>query len=257
MTVHTLAPAHSGVFITGTDTGVGKTVVTAALCHCLRREGLSVGVMKPIETGVSSPTATSGDAVRLKMAATSEDSLSLIRPYCFRFPVAPLAAARMERSSIHLARIMKSMNTLRRRHSVLLVEGVGGVHVPLTPSKDILDMIVGMRLPVVVVGRAGIGGINHARLTIEALESRNIPVAALVLNRTAQAGGTTAQQQEDSTVSLLREMEKIPVIGPLPYATSLTHDWSKAVVALSQTAGVKKLAALLGPFEKYNPARRL
>jgi dethiobiotin synthetase len=250
------AGPHAGVFVTGTDTGVGKTMVTAALCHCLRRRGVSVGVMKPIETGLRSPTSAQSDAVRLKRAAGSVAELSLIRPYSFRDPVAPLTAARSERKTIDLDWILTLAARLQRQHAFLLIEGVGGLYVPLTPADDVMDLIVRLKLPVIVIGRVQLGGINHARLTLEAFERRNIAVTALVLNRTAPAVGKTAQQQERATTLLLREFAHVPVLGPLPYAKHTTRDWHQAAIALSKTAAITKLAALLSLSEKYNPARR-
>jgi dethiobiotin synthetase len=250
MTLRDSPLEHSGLFVTGTDTGVGKTVVTAALCHWLRRQGLSVGVMKPIETGVAPRAPASSDAVRLQAASGSTADMSLIRPYSFRDPVAPLAAARAERKPIRLALIVRQAVTLRRRHALLLVEGVGGIHVPLTRSEDVLDLIVRMKLPVLIVGRAGLGGINHARLTIGVLQRRNISIAALVLTRTVRSVTPTARRQERTTAALLRELEQIPVIGPLPYLTNLHHDWGKAVLTLSKTAGIRELAAVLASIAK-------
>lgn len=250
MTIMDAAPPHAGVFITGTDTGVGKTVVTAALCHCLRRQGVTVGVMKPIETGLRSPTSALSDAVRLKSAAGSAAALSLIRPYSLRQPVAPLTAARAERTPIDLGWILNAAATLRRQHGFLLIEGVGGLHVPLTPSEDVLDLITQLKLPVIVIGRIRLGAINQARLTIEALQRRTIAVTALVLNRTAPALSRSARQQERSTVALLRELANVPVLGPLPYAKNATRDWHQAVMTLSRTTFVKQLAALIAPSEQ-------
>lgn len=234
-----------GVFITGTDTGVGKTVVTAALCHCLVRQRVSVGVMKPVETGVSSLASPLTDAVRLKVAAGSHDDLSLIRPYGFRSPVAPLTAGRLERKPIRLVKILSAFKVLRARHRLLVVEGVGGVHVPLTTSQDGLDLIMTMKMPVVVVGRTGLGGINHARLTIEALRRRKIVVAALVLNRPTVSSKRWGALQERSTVSVIREWLNIPVIGPLPYVEELESRWHQGVAHLANTACVKQLASLI------------
>jgi dethiobiotin synthetase len=245
LTIMNAAPPHAGVFITGTDTGVGKTLVTAALCHCLRRQGISVGVMKPVETGLRSPTSAKSDAVRLKSAAGCVAELSLIRPYSLREPVAPLTAARAERKAIDLGWILNAATTLQEHRAFLLIEGVGGLHVPLTPSADVVDLITQLKLPVIVIGRVQLGAINHARLTIEALQRRHVAVTALVLNRTAPAVTRSARQQERSTVALLRELANVPVLGPLPYAKRAAHDWHQAVITLSKTAVIKQLAALV------------
>ncbi|MEQ1793476.1 MAG: dethiobiotin synthase [Nitrospira sp.] len=236
---------HSAVFITGTDTGVGKTVVTAALARYLSQRGIDIGVMKPVETGIASPTSATSDAVRLKMAAETQDELALIRPYCFRQPVAPLTAARLERKPIRIAGILSAYRRLRAQHELLLVEGVGGVHAPLTKSADVLELIQHMQLPVIVVGRVGLGGVNHARLTIESLRQRKIPVLALVLNQTVRVQGVIAGQQARSTVALLRELAEVPVIGPLPYAGMFGSGWNRGLEKAAKTAAIKQLAGLI------------
>lgn len=228
-----------GCFITGTDTGVGKTLVTAALAWSLKERGLDVGVMKPIETGVV--TERRSDAARLMRASQVADSLHLIRPFAFRLPIAPLDAARSERRSIKLSAIMQAYRRLRSQHDLLLVEGVGGVHVPITPTTDVLDLIGKMKAPVLVVGRAGLGGVNHALLTIKALRQRKIPIIALVLNRTMPARTIGARRQEHSTVTLLRAYAGVLVIGPLPYLPGLESQFDRAVAKLVTHAEMRKL----------------
>lgn len=245
-----------GVLITGTDTGVGKTVVTAALAMHLRQRGIDVGVMKPVETGVRSATARSTDAIRLQSAAATGDEIALIRPYAFRAPLAPLAAGRLERKPIRSATIIAAFRRLCARHDCLLIEGVGGVHVPLTQSKEVLDLARQLDVPVIVVGRAGLGGINHARLTIDALQRRNIPVLALVLNRSTALRGRAARQQLRSTVTLLREQAVVPVLGPLPYVNRFRDRWMTAVTAVARTSAIKQLARLLLSSEPTSPVRR-
>jgi dethiobiotin synthetase len=231
------------VFITGTDTGVGKTVVMAALALHLTRRGIDVGVMKPIETGVVKGLRS--DAALLKQAAEVSDSLDLIRPYAFRLPLAPLDAARVERRPIRLAAVMQAYRRLLRRHTILLVEGVGGLQVPLTAKDDVLDLIAMTQAPVVVVGRAGLGGVNHARLTVNALREREIPVLALVLNHPTPVRTALVRRQAQSTVSLLKEHAGVPVIGPLPYRSGR---WSRSALALPRLAGnggMRKLTKLV------------
>jgi dethiobiotin synthetase len=238
-----MTQSFRGCFITGTDTGVGKTVVTAALAAAFAKQGYSVGVMKPIETGVA--TERRSDAVRLKRAAQVTDSLDLIRPFAFRLPLAPLDAARSERRSIKLSAIMHAYRKLRSQHDLLLVEGVGGVHVPITPTSDVLDLIVKMKAPALVVGRAGLGGVNHALLAINALRQRKIPIVALVLNWTTPAKTAVARRQERSTVRLLRESARMPVIGPLPYFAGLKTRFDQAVVKLAVNGEMRKLTKLV------------
>jgi dethiobiotin synthetase len=232
-----------GLIITGTDTAVGKTLVTAALAWSLKELGLDVGVMKPVETGVVKGRPS--DADRLRVAAQVSDSLDLVRPYAFRLPVAPLDAARAERRTIKITAIMKAYRALQAQHGLLLVEGVGGVHVPMTPKLDLLDLIEKLNAPVLVVGRVGLGGVNHALLTLNALRERKIPNIALVLNETVSANTAVARRQKVSTVELLRESAGVPVIGPLPYMPGLDVRFERAVQKLAMYSEMKKLTRLV------------
>lgn len=232
-----------GIFITGTDTAVGKTLVTAVLTRSLKKRGLDIGVMKPVETGVVQGRPS--DAVRLARAAQVSDALDLVRPYAFRLPVAPFDAARAERRTIKRSTIVRAYHQLHAQHDLLLVEGAGGVHVPITPTMDVLDLIEKLKAPVVVVGRAGLGGVNHAMLTLNALRARAIPILALVLNRTVPARSAVARRQERSTVELLRECAGVPVIGPLPYRASLDVGFERAIEAMAANSEMRKLTKLL------------
>jgi len=242
---HTRNSNSRGVFITGTDTGVGKTVVTAALAIVLRTHGHVVGVMKPIETGVLSSTDARSDAVRLRTAADTSDALIEIRPYRFRRPLAPIDAARLEGKTITLPTIMRAFRALQSRYTTLLVEGAGGIHVPVRSSLKVVDLIYKMKLPTVVVGQVSLGGINHALLTLEAIRRRNIPILALVLNRTLPPQTTTAQQQERSTLRLLQQFAGVPVIGPLPYRATFERNFQGEVAKLARTVAITKLMRLI------------
>ena len=234
-----------GVFITGTDTGVGKTLVTAALALRLKKRGLTVGVMKPIETGVSAGSAAQSDAARLRSIIESEETLRAICPYSFELPLAPLAAAQAERQPISLDTIRKVYRPLSSRYDAMVVEGVGGVHVPITAISTVLDLIKQLRLPVIVVGRSGLGGINHALLTIETLRRRRIRLIALVLNRTHSVRSALARAQERSTVEILRKQAGVPVLGPLPYQPGMPGRFRPIVPRLARSATTKKLAKLV------------
>ena len=128
----------SGCFITGTDTGVGKTVIATALVRCLKENGISVGVMKPVETGVAHGETDGSDAARLRNAAGIADSPDVVSPYRLQAPLAPLAAARLEGITIEMERIVSAYERLSVRYPCIVVEGVGGVMVPLIPH-DGLD----------------------------------------------------------------------------------------------------------------------
>ncbi len=241
---------NRGTFITGTDTGVGKTLVSAALAVALKRQDLTVGIMKPVETGVSASNAGQSDAARLRAVVESADPSDIICPYRFEQPVAPLAASQATRTPIDLSRIRKSYHQLADRYDWMIVEGVGGVMVPITPTMDVADLIVGLKLPVVIVGRSGLGGINHALLTIEALRRKKIPIAALILNRTQPAESKTARIQERTTFELLRKQAGVPVLGPLPYQSGVSTRFLPTAVRLSDSVGIKNLAHLVTTYER-------
>ncbi len=234
-----------GIFITGTDTGVGKTLVTSALVMCLTQRGIDVGVMKPIETGVSRSAKAQSDGARLRRAAGSYDPMAEVSPYVFQFPVAPLSAARAEGMTVRVATIMRAFHALRQKHRLMAVEGVGGLYVPVTQSLNMLELIYRMKLLAIVVGQSGLGGINHALLTLHALRRRKIPIVALVLNQRRPVHTKTARVQEQSTVSLLRLLAGVPVVGPIPYSLSVNRNWNEGMVHLAGTAPIKKLMRLV------------
>ncbi|MFO0700920.1 MAG: dethiobiotin synthase [Nitrospira sp.] len=234
-----------GIFITGTDTGVGKTLVAAALALHLKKRGLSVGVMKPIETGVLPTKERQSDAARLQSIIESEEPLGAIRPYTFKLPIAPLTAAQAENQKINLETIGKVYRLLSKRYDHLVVEGVGGVLVPITANFTVTDLIKQLRLPVVVVGRSGLGGINHALLTIEALQRKRISVVAIVLNQTESVRSYISRIQERSTLDTLRKQAGVPVIGPLPYAPGLPGRFRPTVIRLARSAAITHLAKLV------------
>jgi dethiobiotin synthetase len=220
-------------------------LVTAALAFHLKKRGLTVGVMKPIETGVSEGREAQSDAARLRSIIESEETPGAICPYSFELPVAPLVAAQAEGQTINPDTIKKVYRLLSGRYDCMVVEGIGGVHVPVTTGSNVMDLIRQLRLSVVIVGRSGLGGINHALLTIEALRRKHIHIVALVLNRTHSVRSALARVQERSTIDILRKQAGIPVLGPLPYEPGLPGRFRPAVMHLARSAAIKKLAKLV------------
>jgi dethiobiotin synthetase len=242
---HARDSSPRGIFITGTDTGVGKTLVTSALVRCLTQRGIAVGVMKPIETGVSRSAKAQSDGARLQRAAGSHDPIAEVCPYVFRLPVAPLSAARAEGRTVRVATIIRAFRALRQKHDLVAVEGVGGVLAPITSSLNLSDLIYRMKLAAIVVGQSGLGGINQALLTLQALRRRKIPIVALVLSQRRPVLTKTARVQERSTVSLLRRLAGVPVVGPLPYSPRVNRNWNEGLIRLAGTAPITKLARLV------------
>ena len=246
------ARLRPGCFVTGTDTGVGKTAVTAALARCLADRRISVGVMKPIETGLAVRGKGGSDAERLRMAAGVSDPLDLISPYRFPDPLAPLAAARRADGKIELVRVMAAFTRLAGLHRVILVEGVGGVLVPVSDQFDTGELVLRMELPALVIGRAALGGVNHALLTIEALRRRRVPILAVMLNREVADADVSpdalADLQEKTTVALVRELGGLPLIGPLVHVKNLDREWQAGLAKLLTDPGIQSLADLVAPY---------
>jgi dethiobiotin synthetase len=220
-----------GFFVAGTDTGVGKTQVARALCALLRERGLKPVPLKPVETGCEPDSPE--DALALRAACGGIWPLDQICPYRFRMPAAPLVAADAEGREIDLLRIEE---IAARSPTPLIVEAAGGLVVPIAraprnleqtdapdapPSRAILtnlDLAERLALPVVLVGRAGLGTLNHTALSAEALERRGLTIAAIVLNRTAAQDDPSVQ----SNARWVSEMTGARVIGPLPFVAAET-----------------------------------
>ena len=166
------------VFITGTDTGVGKTFVTLKLAKELILHGHKVGIMKPISCGPKGEN----DALLFKKKLKLKDPLSTINPISLRSPLAPYVAAWVEGKSLNLKKIFSSFRKLKAKYDVLLVEGVGGAMVPIEKDYFVADLIAALAIPAIIVARAGLGTINHTLMTVEALRKRKITISGIVLN---------------------------------------------------------------------------
>lgn len=175
----------TGYFVTGTDTGVGKTHVTEALARCARVLGKKVFAFKPVETGCEhiDGRLAGSDMELLCKAAGGWQQGDLRGVYRLRNPVAPLVAARAESVDIDLGRIDDVLREGSRQSDVTLVEGAGGWRVPITEAVDMGGLAKRIGLPVIVVARATLGTINHSLLTVQAVERDGCKVAALVLSR--------------------------------------------------------------------------
>ncbi|MBI5443936.1 MAG: dethiobiotin synthase [Deltaproteobacteria bacterium] len=172
------APA---LFVAGTDTGVGKTHVARALCRELRELGLDVAVFKPAETGCEDPSAPS-DALALAAASGSAEPLDLICPYRLQEPLAPAVAAARQGVTIDLGRLDAALDQLAARHDVVICEGAGGLLVPLAERVLTVDWIERRRLPVLLVGRLGLGTINHVLLSARYLAQRSVRLVGTLLS---------------------------------------------------------------------------
>jgi dethiobiotin synthetase len=199
-----------------------------------------------VETGWPRGNPSSTDAHRLRAAAGTADPLDLICPYRFSAPLAPIAAARLARAPIRASVVRRHVARLARRHDIMIVEGAGGLLVPLTPTADLIDLVCALRFPVLVVGRTTLGGINHARLTVESLRARKVRILALLLNATVESRRSEIRRtQQRSTVRLLRERCPVPVIGPLRFDPGLHGSWATAVARVADSSAIRTVARLM------------
>jgi dethiobiotin synthetase len=204
------------IFVAGTDTGIGKTIVTSALAaYCALRKRMDVGVMKPFESGltVHGKDLLPWDAITLKEAAGSQDDLSLINPYAFEAPLAPETAAELEHVHVDLARLERIYEQLTRTHEILFVEEAGGILVPVTKNFFYTDLIKRWQVPVLVVARLGLGTINHTLLTCRYLKNEGIRVIGVILNDLEGKKDLAAQTNPD----ILGRYLDVPLLGVFPH----------------------------------------
>ena len=176
----------TGLLVTGTDTGVGKTWVSCQLARALREEGLRVGVMKPCETGITARgdevLPRGCDAALLQEASGCEADPKDILPYRFALPAAPSVSAEEEGARIELDTLLAAFSRLQEDHDLVLVEGAGGLLVPLAEGLDFLGLATTLELEVLVVARTGLGTVNHIALTDRVLRAEGFPPVGVVLN---------------------------------------------------------------------------
>jgi dethiobiotin synthetase len=205
----------AGYFITGTDTGVGKTIVTGALAAVLRSRGADVGVMKPVATGCERRREglVSPDAEFLAKVADAPEPLEEISPVRFAEPLAPTVAAARAGQEVDLHPVWTAWQRLRRAHEVLLIEGIGGALCPVTSRQTVADLARRFNLPVLVVSRPGLGTINHTAMTVEVLRSRRLAVAGILINRYNR---DTEDVAELTNPDEIQRVTGAPVLGLVP-----------------------------------------
>lgn len=218
----------NGIFITGTDTGVGKTFVACGLAALLRDTGYRVGVMKPAETGCVEKDGEffPEDAARLKEASGAGEPLEQICPYRFVDPLAPSVAAERGGVTIDIDRIRALYKEIASKHDITIVEGAGGLLVPLLPHYTYADLAKVLKLPVLVVAANRLGALNHLLLTLEHAACRGLRVAGYVLNHLEKSPSLAAETNRDALLTLTA----VPCAGEIPYLENATADSAPAEV---------------------------
>lgn len=207
------------VFITGTSTGIGKTVVTGLIARELRRRNHTVITQKWVQTGCEGFPEDLD--THLKLMELSRDSTkpyhAAMNPYCFSLPASPHLAAEHAGTTINPAKLTTATQALQRHFNHVLIEGAGGIMVPLTPHFTLLDLVDHMKLPTLVVVKNELGCINHALLTLTALAERHIPILGIIMNTTHSDTPSDILADNPNTISRL---SGVPVLAELSYMTS-------------------------------------
>jgi dethiobiotin synthetase len=205
--------------VTGTDTGVGKTFITAALARLLRRQGQDVGVCKPVATGATQVRGRwlAEDTRLLAEAAGCADHPERVTPWTFPDPVAQPVAARRQGVALTLAAIVRAVHGQARPQRLLLVEGVGGLLCPLTAEETVADLAAALGFPLVIVARRALGTLNHTLLTLEAARTRGLRVAGVVVNETTRPDSLA----EATNVEELRRRIDVPLLAIVPFQAGL------------------------------------
>jgi len=242
MPINLNLPKKKGLFITGTDTGVGKTLVAGAIAKILADRGFKVGVFKPIATGcyIAWEGLITSDTKFLAHCANSELPLSTITPSGYVTPAAPMVSAEKEHRPIDFAAITQAYKVICETSDIVIVEGIGGVRVPLTAEFDVRHLAAEFDLPMIIVARASLGTINHTLMTVDALRAANLRIAGIIINNYKPLNATFAEEAApnimtqctganilavvpfDETVDIEKE-----IIGQTVIDTLAERDWMK------------------------------
>lgn len=201
-----------GIFITGTGTEIGKTVIAGCLAATLKDAGINVGVMKPICSGDNL------DAQYLKHAAQVNDSLTLINPIYLKYPLAPSVSARIQDKEIDINEIDEAIDILSKKYDFLIVEGVGGIAVPIKDDYFVAHLIHHLQMPILIVADVGLGTINHTMLTVSFAQAFNLKIVGIILNQHNPNEPGLAEQTNPHEIE---KITQVPVIGVLPYQKRL------------------------------------
>ena len=212
-------------FITGTDTDVGKTYVTAGLAVTLRKMGIDVGVMKPFAAGTAQKKGFKSEDVEiLSAAAQVDDPENLMNPQFFPIPASPYTAWKNLKIKPKISPILTSFKKLSKLHEMILVEGMGGIMTPVLKDYFISNLIKDMKIPAVVVARSKVGTINHTIMTVRMCEKYKIPLKGIIINDFDSDGYKVNELTRD-----LKSLLGVPMLGSIPFIDDLSDSSLYAV----------------------------
>ena len=214
------------LFITATDTDIGKTYVCAGLAHSLKKLDIDVGIMKPFACGVKQKTGfSSNDLTILTNAAMVNDAEELLNPFFFPIPASPYTAAKNLGVKIDIDYLMKCFRKLDKIHDVMLVEGIGGIMTPILKDYAIIDLIKDLEANTIIVTSSKIGTINHTIMTCNMCKNMKIPVKGLIINNFDSTGYPVSDLEKD-----LNALTDLPVLCSLPHMQKFNlNDYAKMI----------------------------
>ncbi|WP_397473681.1 dethiobiotin synthase [Pusillimonas sp.] len=229
--------ARFACFVTGTDTEIGKTLVSSAMLHALTREGVKAAGMKPVAAGAEERNGVwhNEDVDRLNAAANVKLAPELVTPYLWREPIAPHIAAQHAGVQMFSSRILQAYAQIKKECDALVVEGVGGFCVPLSDYFDTADLARELDMPVVMVVGLRLGCINHALLTVQAISAQGLELAGWVAN-TVDVDMPYLQENIDT----LRRRLSAPMLGHVPRLSLPTAEAAAAHIDFSMLPGWPK-----------------
>jgi len=221
---------NRGFFITGTDTDVGKTVVTAGLLATLRKRGYDIGLMKPFQTDFieAEGRLLSPDLEFVLKFVDLETDYDLMNPIRLREPLAPSVAAEVEGVEIDLTKVDRAYEELLELHQGLIVEGAGGLMVPLAKNFLTPDLVKSFELPIIIVARPNLGTINHTVLTVKVARELGIKVLGVIINGLKEAEAGVAEKTNPEVIA---ELADVPILGIVPYIEDLDSNADKVDLA--------------------------
>ena len=207
-------------FITGTDTDVGKTYITAGLAVTLRKMGIDVGIMKPYAAGTPQKKGFKSEDVEiLSKAAQVSDPENLINPQFFKMAASPYTASKNLKVRVKIDSVISNFKKLSKLHSMLLVEGMGGIMTPILKNYFVTNLIKEMNIPAVVVTRTKVGTINHTIMTCKMCEKYKIPIKGIIINNFDSDGYPLKTLKRD-----LQDLTGVQVLGTIPFIKNLSDD---------------------------------
>ncbi|NPC91804.1 ATP-dependent dethiobiotin synthetase BioD [Bacillus sp. WMMC1349] len=207
-----------GIFITGTDTGVGKTIISCGIAALLKEKNIDVGVFKPFLSGISRNNSQSDTALLKQMSHTCLTDEE-ITPFEYKEPLAPYVAAKQEGKMVSINEVINHWNKIKQQHDFFIVEGAGGIAVPLGEHYLVAHLIKALQLPVLIVARPDLGTINHTFLTVQYAKQLGLQIAGIVINGRSDRPNL----DEKTNPNMIEKLCDVPIVGITPKLKILTE----------------------------------